>query len=107
MSAKRTKAPVKKRPKKSARPSSSKLSAPEEERPVVFVERRQLSPLRGILPSTPEIDALVERTLQGRPASAEARQSIEDNYKLQYYFGGHYVSYRQTERGKEVLAAGL
>jgi hypothetical protein len=65
------------------------------------------SPLRGILPTTPEIEELVVQVLEGRPVSDAARQRITDDFKLQYYFGGHPVLYRQTDQGKEVLAVGM
>jgi len=65
------------------------------------------SPLRGILPTPPEVAAAVEDVLAGRPASPSYIQLITDEHKLRYYFGGHWVAYRNTDQGKEVLAVGL
>jgi hypothetical protein len=47
---------------------------------------------------------LVDRELANRPASEEARLRITDGFKLQYYFGGHWIAYLDTPKGKEVLA---
>jgi hypothetical protein len=64
------------------------------------------SPLRGLLPSTPEIEDRLVQALAGRPASPVAHQRMRDDLKMQFYFGGHPVVYRQTSQGKEVLAVG-
>jgi hypothetical protein len=64
------------------------------------------SPLRGFVPTTPEIEELVIQTLDGRAAAESYKQLLRDNYKMMYYFGGHPVLYRQTDQGKEIVAAG-
>ncbi len=35
------------------------------------------------------------------------KQRLSDSLKLQYYFGGHWIAYRHTNQGKEVLAVGM
>ncbi len=64
------------------------------------------SELRGLLPTPPEIEEIVERLCQERPASPEARMRITDGLKMQYYFGGHMLIYRDTPQGREILAVG-
>jgi hypothetical protein len=71
-----------------------------------FVDPPPPSPLRGILPTTPEIEEMADRVLEGRPASPAARQRIIDDCKLRYHFGGHPLLYRRTDLGKEVVAVG-
>jgi hypothetical protein len=58
------------------------------------------------MPTTPEIEEQVEQVLEGRPASPEARRRIVEEFKLRFYFGGHPIVFRHTERGTEVLAVG-
>ena len=65
------------------------------------------SPLRGLLPTPPQVVRIVNRWLKDRPATAEARQRITEDLKMQYYFGGQEIAYRETPQGKEVLAVGL
>jgi hypothetical protein len=88
------------------KPAPRKRGADKGRAAGVFADLPPPSPLRGILPSTPEIEALVEQILEGRPASPTARQRIVDDFKMQYYFGGYPLLYRQTDQGKEVLAVG-
>ena len=64
------------------------------------------SPLRRLLPTPPEVEEIVEQWLKDRPASPEARLRITEDLKLQYYFGGHEVTYRKTPQGYEILAVG-
>lgn len=70
-------------------------------------EDRPPSPLRGPLPTNPEIENAVEDILEGRPVTEAARQRIVDDFKLRYYFGGHWATFRYTPQGVEVLAVGL
>lgn len=63
--------------------------------------------LRGLLPTPPQVKRLVAREAAQRPMSANARQWVTDCFNMQYYFGGHYIAYRKTERGVEVLAVGV
>ena len=65
------------------------------------------SPLRGILPVPPEVEALVARELEGHPVTDREKLRITDCFKMQFYFGGHWIAYRQTDQGMEVLAAGM
>ncbi len=64
------------------------------------------SPLRGLLPTPPEVVEIVDEWLKDRPASPAARLRITEGLKMQYYFGGHNYAYRDTPNGREVLAAG-
>jgi hypothetical protein len=64
------------------------------------------SPLRGLLPTTPEIEELVIRSLDGRAAADSYKQLLRENFKMMYYFGGHPVVYRETDQGREVVAVG-
>jgi hypothetical protein len=57
------------------------------------------SPLRGLLPTPPEVVTFVNQWLKDRPATAEARQRITEDLKMQYYFGGHEIAYRETPKG--------
>ncbi len=43
---------------------------------------------------------------QGRPVVGEARERLLEDFKLRYYFGGQRFAYRETDRGKEILAVG-
>src|SRR2546427_4060253 len=65
------------------------------------------SPLRGLLPTPPEVEEIVERWCKERPASPAARLRITEGLKMQYYFGGHPILYRDTPKGKDVLAVGM
>src|SRR5262249_10200573 len=64
------------------------------------------APLRGLLPTPPEVEELVENSFKERPASPAYRLQTRENMKLQYYFGGHEVAYRETPEGYEILAVG-
>jgi hypothetical protein len=64
------------------------------------------SPLRGILPTPEAVNRMVDSVLADRPASPGYRQMLTDFHKLRYYFGGHWIAYRNTPQGKEVLAVG-
>jgi hypothetical protein len=72
----------------------------------VFIEPPPPSPLRGLLATPPEVEEVVEGWLKDRPASPEARRRITENLKLQSYFGGHEVAYRDTPQGREIIAVG-
>ena len=74
---------------------------------IEVVEPGPPSPLRGLLPTPPEVEEIVERLCKERPASPEARLRITEGLKMQYYFGGHPILYRDTPRGREVLAVGM
>ena len=70
-----------------------------------------LGPVR-LLATPPEVEKAVEREVedmaaQGRPVVGEARERLLEGFKLQYYFGGQPFAYRETGRGKEVLAVGF
>src|SRR5260370_38206043 len=73
---------------------------------VVFVKPTPASPLRGIVPTHPEIEEVLAHFLEGLPASNAARQRMRDDLKMQYYFGGHPILFRRTDQGIEVLAVG-
>jgi hypothetical protein len=64
------------------------------------------SPLRGLLPTPRGVEEIVEQCFKERPAGPAYRLQTRENLKLQYYFGGHEVAYRETPQGYEVLAAG-
>jgi hypothetical protein len=78
-----------------------------EQRSAEAAEFSRPSTLRGILPTPPEVIRAVDFVLADRPASPEYRQMLTDEHKLRYYFGGHWIAYRNTPQGKEVLAVGL
>jgi hypothetical protein len=70
-----------------------------------------LGPVR-LLATPPEVEKAVEREVedmaaQGRPVVGEARERLLEGVKLQYYFGGQPLAYRETDQGKEVLAVGF
>jgi hypothetical protein len=65
------------------------------------------SPLRGILPTPREVAKFVARVERQRPMSDKARYEGTERIKMQYYFGGWDVAYRDTGQGWEVLAVGL
>jgi hypothetical protein len=65
------------------------------------------SALRGILPVPPEVEEMLARELKDHPVTDREQQHITDSLKLQYYFGGHWIAYRHTDQGKEVLAVGM
>ncbi len=64
------------------------------------------SPQRGLLPTPPEVEEIVEGLFKERPAGPAYRLQTTENLKLQYYFGGYSIVYRDTPQGKEVLAVG-
>jgi len=63
-------------------------------------------PWRGLLPTPPEVEEMVESCFKERPASPAHRLRTTEDMKLQYYFGGHEVAYRETPQGYDVLAVG-
>jgi len=70
-----------------------------------------LGPVR-LLATPPEVQKAVEREVedmaaQGRPVVGVARERLLEGAKLQYYFGGQPLAYRETDQGKEVLAVGF
>jgi len=70
-----------------------------------------LGPVR-LLATPPEVEKAVEREVesmaaQGRPVVGVARERLLEGFKLQYYFGGQPIAYRETDQGKEVLAVGF
>jgi len=70
-----------------------------------------LGPVR-LLATPPEVEKAVEREVehmaaQGRPVVGKARERLLEGAKLQYYFGGQPLAYRETDQGKEVLAVGF
>jgi hypothetical protein len=64
------------------------------------------SPLRGLLPTPREVKRIAARWMAERPMSESAQKRVIDGLKLQYYFGGWDIAYRQTDQGPEVLAVG-
>jgi hypothetical protein len=67
---------------------------------------RPPSPLRGLMPTPPEVAELMARIERERPMSDAARQRQMDWFNEQYYFGGNWIAYRHTPKGEEVLAVG-
>jgi hypothetical protein len=43
---------------------------------------------------------------QGRPVVGAFKERLLEEYKLQFYFGGQPIAYRETDAGKTVLAVG-
>jgi hypothetical protein len=78
--------------KTAAKPKKKAASKPTG----VLGEPNPPSPLRGLLPTPPEVEKIVEEWLKDRPASPQARQRITEDLKMQYYFGGHNIAYRDT-----------
>jgi len=52
------------------------------------------------------VEEMVESCFKDRPASPAYRLHTTETMKLQYYFSGHEVAYRETPQGHEVLAVG-
>ena len=44
---------------------------------------------------------------RGRHVVVHARERILEDWKIQYYLGGHPFAYRETDQGKEILAVGF
>jgi hypothetical protein len=70
-----------------------------------------LGPVR-CLPTPSEVEKAVEREVddmaaRGRPVTGRAQARLLEDLKLQYYFGGQPLAYRETDQGKEVLAVGF
>jgi hypothetical protein len=65
------------------------------------------SELRGILRTPPEVEEMLAQELKDHPVTDREKQRLSDSLKLQYYFGGHWIAYRHTNQGKEVLAVGM
>jgi hypothetical protein len=109
MSTKRREGKTSKRPVKrtAKKPAAKKRVETNGQVPVAVVDSAPPSPLRGILPTPPEVEALVARELEGHPVTDREKQRITDCFKMQFYFGGHWIAYRQTDKGMEVLAVGM
>lgn len=73
---------------------------------IVVYDPEPPSPIRGLLPPPPEVLEFVNRENARLPASPEYRQWMLDYTSMSYYYGGHWIAYRQTSRGAEVLAVG-
>jgi hypothetical protein len=61
---------------------------------------------RGLMPTPPEVEELLQRLMKERPHSPEAEQRQRDAFNLQYYFGDKEVICRKTPKGLEVVAVG-
>jgi hypothetical protein len=105
---------TKKRPgksgKKPAARGAAKVSAAKNNQPqlvtVEIIPPTPPSPLRGLLPTPPEVKRISARWIKERPMSESAQKRVIDGLKLQYYFGGWDIAYRDTDQGPEVLAVG-
>jgi hypothetical protein len=62
---------------------------------------------RGLLPTPPDVEALVERWEALDPMTPEYRKKLRDRLTLAHYFAGVEAAFRRTPQGIEVLAAGL
>jgi hypothetical protein len=68
---------------------------------------------RGLLPVPPEVTEYLARDeaefirKYGTYCTPEARQRILDNAVLNWYYDNHYIAYRRTPEGVEVLAVGV
>lgn len=59
------------------------------------------------LPTPPDVAERVQRRCEKLGLSRkESRAEVEEELKLQYYFGGQYVGYLRSAEGKIVIAAG-
>jgi len=101
---KTTKGAVKRTSKK---PLAKKRAKTNGRAPTNTVDSASPSPLRGILPTPPEVEALVARELEGYPVTDREKQRITDCFKMQFYFGGYWIAYRHTDQGMEVVAVGM
>jgi hypothetical protein len=95
-------------PKKAtkSKPSTKRTPKPAARKPQ---EPKKLPrpPVPGLLPTPPEVQALLEKELQDHPVTAKERQRLTDEWNLQYYYGGEEIAYRHTPQGVEVLAVGM
>ena len=98
-------AAITKKPKAAVRSSAAKTTVTNG-RAAKGMTPRPTSSLRGILPTPPEVNAIVEEFLKDRPASPAFRLLQTEHCKMQYYFGGVPITYRETPKGFEVLAVG-
>ena len=105
MTSRRTKPVVRHSAAKRGKRSNSRRNAPSSE--LEIVEPKPPSRLRGLLPTPPEVQAMLDEMLAERPASPAYQRQMLDYNNLRFYFGGHYVYYRDTKDGVEVLAVGL
>src|SRR5262245_9388661 len=101
MAARRSKA----EPMKSAARQSKKRPRPKRNMQPADGPRAP-SPIRGLLPTTPEIERMLDEMLKDRPATEVARRYQANHLKCSYYFGGQWIAYRETDEGIEVLAVG-
>jgi hypothetical protein len=92
--------------KSAAKATATKATANAAPAELIVDDPPPPSPLRGILPTPPEVAELVAQELEGHPVTDREKQRLTDCFKLQYYFGGHPILYRQTDQGKEVVAVG-
>jgi hypothetical protein len=65
-----------------------------------------------LLPTPAEVEQAIRREVEemerhGRAIVGEARERLLEDFKLQYYFGGQPLAYRETPQGKEILAVGF
>jgi hypothetical protein len=62
---------------------------------------------RGLLPTPPDVEALVERWKAMDPLTPEQRKTLRDRLTLRRHFSDVEVAFRRTPQGIEVVAAGL
>jgi hypothetical protein len=61
----------------------------------------------GLLPTPPDVDALLERWEATDPMTPEQRKRLRDRLTLRRHFADVDAAFRRTPQGIEVVAAGL
>jgi hypothetical protein len=72
---------------------------------VMEVDRPPAS-FRGLMPTPPEVQEIMDQMERERPMSDSFRRLQTDDLNEQYYFGGNCIAYRNTPQGREILAVG-
>jgi hypothetical protein len=90
-------------------PAQTAGSAPSPSAPAAppLAEGRPMRQRLRDLATTPEVAEEIRRYCKHLGLSRKkSREWVEEDLKLQYYFGGRYVGYLETEEGKVIVAAG-
>src|SRR5258708_24272286 len=107
MTAKRARSvAVKKRAPKKARADSRVNGAPQPIKEIATELERPPAKLRGLMPTPPEVQAMMDEMFRDLPISDSFRRLQTDYLNEQYYFGGNTIAYRNTSKGREILAVG-
>jgi hypothetical protein len=79
--------------------------AARKQEPKVDLDRPPAA-IRGLMPTPPEVAAMMEEMFRDLPISEGFRRIQTDYLCQKYYFGGNPIAFRDTPKGREILAVG-